>query len=327
MNQLIADIRYASRMLFKNPAFTSVAIITLAIGIGANTAIFSAVNALLLSHLPVPEAERVVFGVALREGFDPFATSLLEYEAYRDRSQSFTTSGLAIQHSFNLIGQGEARRLQGARVMSGYMDALNVTPVTGRSFTPDDDRPGGPSVAIIGYRFWQQQFAGDRSTIGRTITLEERVFTIVGVMPAGFDLPFEADLWVPLQVDPALATQPERLAHAYQMVARLKPGVTLATVDAEVKDIARSLEVEHPQTSAGWGYRLVSLRDQLLGDLAGRTRQAIYALVASVGFLLLICCANVANLLLVRGVARERENGHKVGSGSQSWPRHSPTAY
>jgi len=307
MDGLLQDLRYGLRMLRTRLGLTVVAVLTLALGIGANTAIFSAVNALLLRPLPVADAERLVFGMALREGKDPFGTSFLEYRLYRDESRSFVSTGLASPRQFNLVGWGEPERLRGTAVMASYLATLGIKPALGRIFLEDEDRPGGPAVAIVSHDLWQRRFGGDPGAIGRTLDLAGRSHTIVGVMPPGFDLPYAAQVWVPMQIAIGALPIEEQAVNGNEFVGRLAPGVELARADAELKALARRLEAEQPQLRHGWSYGIVPFRQQLLGDLQGRAHRSLLALTVAVGFLLLICCANVGSLLLARGVAREGE--------------------
>jgi len=319
MQTLWQDLRYGMRMLLKQPGFTLIAVAALALSIGANTAIFSAVNTLLLRPLPVEKIDQLVFSVALREGFDPFGSSFLEYTAYRDRSHSFVSSGVAAQRSFNLVGRGEPERVRGAAVMANYLTTLGVKPVIGRAFLAEEDQPSGPPVALISYGFWQKHFAGSTGAIAQSLNLNGRSYSILGVMPPGFDLPDAAEIWIPLQVNIENLPLAERAAPSNDIVARLKPGVSLSQADTELKAIAYQLEQEYPDFRRGWSVKVVSLRQQLLGDLEGRVHKALFALMAGVGFLLLICCANVANLQLARGISRERELALRRALGAGRW--------
>ena len=319
MQTLWQDLRYGARMLLKQPGFSLICIAALALSIGANTAIFSAANALLLRPLPVEDIDRLVSTFALREGFDPFACSFLEYAAYRDRTHLFSSSGVATQRSFNLIGQGEPERVRGATVMADYLSTLGTKPVLGRVFSADEDRPGGPPVALIGYTFWQKHFAGSAGAIGQPLNLDGRTYTVLGVMPAGFDLPAAAEIWLPLQTNIENLPLSERAATANEILARLVPGVTVKQADTELKAIARQLEQEYPNFRRGWSVKVISLRQDLLGDLEGHVRKALFALAGGVGFLLLICCANVANLQLARGIARQRELALRRALGAGRW--------
>jgi putative ABC transport system permease protein len=218
------DIRYGARMLLKSPTYTAIAVAALALSIGANTAIFSAANALLLRPLPVEDIDRLVVPVTLREGFDPFGSPFLEYAAYRDRAHCFASSGVATARSFNLTGRGEPERVRGATVMTNYLSTLGTKPVLGRTFLADEDRPGGPPVALISYALWQKHFGGNADVITQSLSLDARSYNILGVMPPGFDLPGIADVWIPSQVDIDSLPLSERAATNNTIVARLRPG-------------------------------------------------------------------------------------------------------
>ena len=313
------DVRYGARMLLKSPSYTAIAIAALALSIGANTAIFSAANALLLRPLPVEDIDRLIIPVTLREGFDPFGSPFIEYAAYRDRAHCFASVGVATVRSFNLTGRGEPERVQGATVMANYLSTLGTKPVLGRTFSADDDRPGGPLVALISYGFWQKHFGGNASVLAQSINLDGRSYDVVGVMPAGFDLPGIADVWIPLQLDIDSLPLTDRAATNNTIVARLRPGVSLEQADAELKTISRQLEQEYPDFRRGWTVKAVSFRQDVLGDMEGRVHRALFALMAGVAFLLLICSANMANLQLARGVTRERELLLRRALGAGRW--------
>ena len=313
---MIPDLKFALRQLRKSPGFTVVAILTLAIGIGANTIIFSAINALLLRELPLENPERLACGYAMRDGIDPYVTSPLEYVAYRERSHSFSSSGIGSPCFFTLGLLGEPQRVRGATVTAAYLSTLGVKPAMGRLFRAEEDHPGGSAVALVSYELWQRLFAGNSTVIGQQLKLEEGNYTIVGVLPRGFNIPFAAEVWVPLQINIETLPLDQRKQPGYDFVARLKDNVTLGQADAELKEIARSLEQEYPQFRRGWSYKLISLRQNLIGDLEGRNRRALFALIAAVAFVLLICCANLANLLLARGIAREREISIRFALGA-----------
>jgi putative ABC transport system permease protein len=317
---MLGDFRYALRMLAKTPGLTAVAIITLALGIGANTAVFSALNALWLRALPIKNPERLVSGYAMRESVDPYQTSLLEYAAYRERSRSLEGMGVGSQRDFNLLVHGEAQRLRGAALNLDYLTTLGTEAITGRVFLAQEYQPDAVPVAILSYELWQRSFGGDLGIIGRSLNFEDGICTVVGIFPPGFNMPYGADIWVPLRTNIAALPLEERARKGYDLIARLKRGVSLAQADAELKGIARALEREYPQLRQGWSYKLISLRQNLIGDLEGRTRKALFALVGAVVFVLLICCANLANLLLARGVARQREIGIRFALGA-SRPR------
>jgi putative ABC transport system permease protein len=203
--------------------------------------------------------------------------------------------------------------------VADYLGTLGTKPELGRAFSAEEDQPGGPAVALISYALWQKRFAGKADAIGQSLNLDGRNYNVVGVMPPGFDLPAVADVWIPLQVNIDTLPLTERAATNNTIVARLKPGVSLNQADTELKAIARQLEQEYPDFRRGWSVKVIPLRQDLLGDLEGRVRKALFTLMAGVGFLLLICCANVANLQLARGIARERELALRGALGAGRW--------
>jgi putative ABC transport system permease protein len=307
MDHLWQDLRYGARVLRARPAFTAIAVLTIALGIAANTAIFSAVNALLLRPLPVRDVDRLVFGMALREGTDPFGTSFLDYGLYRSEARSFDDMGIATQRQFTLLGGQEPEHLDGAEVTASYLTTLGIRPVLGRVFREEEDRPGGPAVALVSHALWQRRFGGARDAIGLSLQLDGVARTIVGVLPPGFDLPFSAEIWLPRQTSLESLPLQQRAATANALVARLRRGVAIERANAELKALAKRLEQEYPQIRRGWSYGVIPLRRALLGDIEGTKERSLLVLTGAVAFLLLICCANVASLLLARGVARRGE--------------------
>ena len=289
----------------------------LAAGIGSATAVAAAVYALLVRPLPLPDADRLVSGYALREGFDPFGTSLLEYDAFKARVASFERIGLARRQVSTLRAGGDSVRVQAAAVTADYLTAAGVMPASGRTISLADDRPGSAVVAVISHSLWIGQFAGQSDAVGRSLTIDGRSATVIGILPPGFDLPFAAEIWVPLQL--AIDTLPlqDRLSSAYMPLARLRPGVAIGRANQEIATVVNALAEEYPQRR-GWTYRAIGLRQQLLGDLDGRTTKIVGLVLAAVVFLLLICCVNVANLQLLRAADRERDEAIRVALGASA---------
>jgi putative ABC transport system permease protein len=305
LGELGQDLRFSGRQLWKNPGFTLVAVLTLALGIGATTAIFSVVYGVVLRALPFAAPERLVrpFSVSAQGVAQPLF-SAANFLDWRAASRTIAAAAAVQGTTLNLSGeQAEPERLRGARVSAGFFQVLGVRPLTGRTFQEGEDRPGNAGVAVISEDFWRRRYGGDRGVIGRSLTLNGEPHTVVGILARGTQLPTGVDVWVPLVVSPAQRSR--RGAASFGGVARLAPGATLEQARAEAELIGRRLAAQYPDANAGFADSMTvePLQEQLVGE----TRKPLLILLGAVGFVLLIACANVANLLLVRAAARESE--------------------
>ncbi|HYY96897.1 MAG TPA: ABC transporter permease [Pyrinomonadaceae bacterium] len=314
MRALWKDLRYGVRVLLKSPSFTLVAVFVTALGIGANTAVFSLFNAVLLRPLPYREPQRLVL---LHENLPRLGWSLLnvspaEYLDYKEQNRSLSEVAAFEGVNLNLTGQGEPVRVEAERVSPNLFALLGVAPDRGRAFAPEEDRPGAGRVVVLSYGLWLRQFGADTSVLGRTVRLDEQPYTIVGVMPAGFQFPYAktsfiapAELWVPLEISDA-----ERANRAasfdYGVVGRLKPGVTLAEAQADVERVAADSQRQHPEIYRG-DAQVTTTVVGLEQETVRGVRPLLLILAGVVGLVLLIACANVASLLLARSTARRRE--------------------
>ena len=313
METLIQDLRYAVRMLVKKPGFTAVAAITLALGIGANTAIFSVVNAVLLRALPFKQPEQLVriWESNPAANLPSFSASFPNFTDWQTQNEVFEEMAAFREDGFNLTIGTEPERLTGARVTAGFFQTLGVEPAEGRMFLPAEDQAGADRVAIVSHRMWQQRLGGDPQLIGRQLMVDGQSFTVVAVMPRGFTFPQDnTDLWIPFAPD---AQRGERAAHFLRVIARLKPGVTVERAQTDMNVIAERLEQAYPKTNTGWRLTMLPLHEAISGQI----RTTLLVLLAAVGLILLIACANVANLLLARASARGREIAIRAALGAR----------
>jgi putative ABC transport system permease protein len=307
------DLHYAVRQLRGSAGFTASAVLTLALGIGANSAIFSVVNSVLLNPMPYPHAERLVWiWGRTPNGGTMAAISPPDFRDYRDRNRTFQHFGAfsPFVGPRNWSSGGAAQQLRSAMVTGEFFDALGNAPLLGRNFTREDEQASDPRVAMLSYRVWQQAYGGDPAIVGRTARMDSSPITIIGVMPASFDFPRNTDFWFPT---PMLARgMQQRMGHNLRAVCLLKPGVTIAQAQADLDSIASRLGEQYPATDKGWGLLLQPLRDAIVGP-AG---PVLWMLLGAVALVLLIACVNLANLLLARYGARQREISIRTAIGA-----------